>query len=218
MTRKATDVLISIEKKCDEILSYHKNQDFLIKNMLSRIDNFLKEKTKIDELDKIKPDVVKQNQQIPGLKPGIKLDNSQGNTYRKIIKDESEENNIAESVGLNNEEDLELIPSLIGKRRTSRYVSVSNNSNVPVQQKILYDDGRAVSMAKIELFNTNNELVKSLKTNATGKWTSAIPSGKYIVKISKKETSTRSAINDQIEINVPNSDEPVQLKLYKSEK
>jgi hypothetical protein len=61
--RKATDILLDIEKKIDEVLSIQKNQEFVLKTVLARINN---------SSVSVAPPSFEQKQ-IPGIKPGIKL-------------------------------------------------------------------------------------------------------------------------------------------------
>jgi predicted phage tail protein len=79
---------------------------------------------------------------------------------------------------------------------------------------LIYSDGRAIATAKVEVFDTAANLVKTLKTNATGKWTNALPPGKYVIQVSKKATSTNNAVEAQVEVTIPSSSEPVQLKPF----
>ena len=71
MTRSATDLLLEIEKKQEEILLYLKNQDLLLKTIVNKLNNT---ETKVVEMESnfIPPEVITEKQ-IPGLKPGVVL-------------------------------------------------------------------------------------------------------------------------------------------------
>ena len=60
--RKATDILLDIERKVDEMVLVQKNQEFVLKTILARINNSVS----------VAPPALEQKQ-IPGIKPGIKL-------------------------------------------------------------------------------------------------------------------------------------------------
>lgn len=66
MTRSATDLLLDLEKKQEEILLYLKNQDLLLKTIVNKLNNT---ETKVVE----KPVGTVTEKQIPGLKPGVVL-------------------------------------------------------------------------------------------------------------------------------------------------
>jgi hypothetical protein len=221
MNRKATDILLSIEEMVKKVLGHNRNQDMLNKTLLNRIADLEKKIStgtqlqesqdfqKHQDFPKHSGDAPPRriNQQLPGLKPSVKI-KQQKPESNQIVRDPNEEE----------EEKLEVTSKPVGKRRDARYVSSGNKiKQVPVQQKIMYEDGRSVSMAKIEIFDSETKLVKNTKTNATGKWTNALMPGLYTVKISKKETSTKRAIEAQTEINILNSDEPVQLSPFQLE-
>lgn len=238
-SRKATDVLLKIEQMIEKVLGHNRNQDLLIKTLMNRIQVL---EDKIDGIKNVpvqaqQPVAASQqefpkhsgdapprriNQQLPGLKPSVKINNPQQpqnsgfdfrnteqnrqSSNRQITRDPNEEDEA---------EKLELDAKPQGKRRDSRYIPSSYDGKpVPVQQKLLYPDGRAISTAKVEVFDDKSNLVKTLKTNATGKWTNALPPGNYTIQVSKKGTSTKNAVEAQVEITVPTSSEPVQLKPF----
>lgn len=86
-----------------------------------------------------------------------------------------------------------------------------------IQQKLVYkEDNKPIAMASVEVYKDNGneglKAVKTAKTNATGKWTAALEPGEYLLKVMKKETSTKSRIDSQFEIEIPASKEPVNLE------
>lgn len=89
------------------------------------------------------------------------------------------------------------------------------HKSVPVQQVVLYPEGGGIPMAAIEIFSEDT-LVKTLKTNAVGKWTNALPPGNYTVHAFKKATNTNKAVEVTMDIEVPESSEPVQLGALQS--
>lgn len=172
-----------------------------------------------------------QKSQMPGLKPGVVIKKAQESQEHYQFEQYNPNGPVKEldehtgQILSSNDESLEVDSKPKGRRRDARYISKSNSGqSVPVQQKLLYPDGKAIAMANVEIFTQVLQtslkgeqqlvwqLVKSLKTNATGKWTNALPPGNYAIKVSKKGTSQKSAVEFQAPITIPNSDEPIQLK------
>lgn len=68
MTRKATDVLLNIEQQNIEILGHLRNQDMLLKNIINKISKNEVKQNNITEVESKKSI-------MPGLKPGVILNN-----------------------------------------------------------------------------------------------------------------------------------------------
>jgi len=229
--RKATDVLLSVEQMVRELLGHARNQDMLLKNLTQRVDALsgpqpLLQNPPLQTVEEAVPQA--QRPTMPGLKPGVVLkkvksdqehfqfEEWQPNGPPKQVLVKHGEAAEEEEV----EEVLELDTKPKGKRRDARYVSKpASGKNVPVQQKILCPDGKALTSAHVEIFaKTESEgkqvwgLVKTLKTNNTGKWTNSLPAGNYMIKVSKKGERGKPPVEIQGPLTIPNSEEPVQLK------
>lgn len=247
MSRKATEVLASIEQQNKEILGHIRNQDMLIKVLVNKINdlesklgnqsavpapaqptqNFPRHSGDVQQ----KPVV---NAQLPGLKPGIKIQQTQpqpsqaqpaqgpqptpaqqmrmqGQGYN-FPQFEQSKKLVRESVEQEaSDQTLELETQPRGKRRGVR--NVAEEGVKTVQQRVLYPDGKSVQSAKVEIFVLENGqtpvLVENKKTNAAGKWSGQLPPGTYAVKVFKKGTSKRPTVEAQELVTVPNSDDPV---------
>jgi hypothetical protein len=95
--------------------------------------------------------------------------------------------------------------------------SIALVTKTPVQQRILYsEDQRPIAMANIEISKDEGingiKVVKVAKTNATGKWVAALDPGNYCIKISKKETSTKSRVDYSGTLTVVSSKDPINLE------
>jgi len=75
--RKATDVLLSIEQKIDESLLIQKNQEFLLKTVLSRLGNQSVAPPAPTTSSFLPPKNIEEKQ-MPGIKPGIKFPGLKG--------------------------------------------------------------------------------------------------------------------------------------------
>ena len=85
---------------------------------------------------------------------------------------------------------------------------------IPVVHKVHYPDGSAVFNATIDVYNSNGEKIKTLKTN-NGKWTSQLNPGNYTINIFKASTNVKPEIKTSLNITVPNSHDVVDLGIYK---
>lgn len=209
MTRKATDVLIELEQAVNKLLALSSNQDLLLKNINNRISSLEKTLQKSTQIVKstevVKPaEVVPPKRTMPGLKPGISIDSLQQQAQQaqpiQTIEDE---------------DDIEIDHKPSGQRRINRYSAGEKNKTVPVQQRVLYQDGKNVCLANVEIFQ-DDKLVKSLKTNASGKWTYALNPGKYTVAVGKRATSNKSEVDMKFDIEITPADklelDPIQVK------
>lgn len=80
-----------------------------------------------------------------------------------------------------------------------------------VQEKLTYGDGKVIILAQVEIFDLSGNLVDKRKTNNTGKWTSSLMPGKYLIRIAKQRTSTKAQATGQYEILVLPGNKPLQL-------
>lgn len=213
--RTTTEVILEIESKVNKILSYITTQDFMLKNIANRISKLEKaiaspefKDIKKEEASKVEPntnkdeefpDFEKQPQvnssvtKMPGLKEGIFVNKDQVNVNRNASS-ASIESQIAD----------------MNKKTTRK----NQHATVPVQQRVTYVDGTPIAMASVELLINNNgvlESFKKLKTNATGKWTNAIPSGEYLIKVFKSKNFNKNEVRIEMAINVPDNGSSVQL-------
>jgi hypothetical protein len=207
--RTASDVLLELEAKVNELLALSRNHDNLLKLLLNRNSNKI-----IDNL----PNVIEKplpKPLIPGLKPGvvmtsaglgIKENNEEFPTVKapktvKVINSEEAEPEFI---------DVENVPK--GKRRTARYSSEEGTSKkTAVHQRILYPDGKNVCLASVEIMDSKNNVIKQLRTNPTGKWMAALEPGTYIVNISKQNVMNKPNVNISFEVDIPQSAEPIEL-------
>jgi len=198
--RKASDVLLSIEQTLNEILSHLRNQDMLLKNIANRIKNNpqpQKEEALFKDADELK--INSSVKKLPGLKDGVFVSANQvgGVAQTDFTKELNQLNGKIK-------ENKSIVPN-----------KVNQHIVVPVQQKVIFADGKPITMASVELLvNDNGNLVsyKKIKTNATGKWTLNLPAGEYVVKVFKNRNFNNEEVRIETAIIVPQSNDPVQLE------
>lgn len=212
MTRQATEVLLSVERTVNELLKYARNQDMLIKTLVNRITILENSNQPVITVPAKVPQEPPPKAQMPGLKPGVVLKKvKQDQEHYQFTEYKEGQQPVQVLVKHGNEEE-----GPRGKSRAAPREASTSSAGVPVQQKVLDANGKSVTSASVEIFakapDGSFNLIKSSKTNATGKWTNALQPGNYVVKVFKKGTNQRPAVELAEPIIVPNSAEPVQLR------
>jgi len=204
MSRKASEVLLSLEQEIKKTNQYLTNIDMLLKNLSNRLgaleravsQPLTEEEQQYFAQPQKAPQKVPQKAPMPGLKSSVikATDGTLGNVQ------EEEEVDFPEY----NPDDLELENKPIGRRRDARYPSgPSQEKKIPVQQQVLYENNnKNVCQAKVEVFNSNNELVGASKTNNSGKWTQQLIPGRYTISLSKKGTPVHPAVECSYSVDV----------------
>jgi len=79
----------------------------------------------------------------------------------------------------------------------------SSGNKVVVTQRVLDKAGKSVFLADVEIFDEDNNVVFKNRTNGVGKWQASLPLGNYKVRISKRESVTKSKFEkiQQISVN-----------------
>ena len=188
MSRTVSEVIVSVESKLDHIMDFIKNQDMNIKILLNRISLLEKSiKLKTPE-EKVKPKI---EAVLPTEDP-VKTSQMPG-----------------------------LKPGItLGKKVTPKqetFVDVSGTSNkkIPVQQKIIYNDGKNLSLANVEIFDINGNLIKKIRTGSIGKWNASLEPGQYSVMVSKRGANAKLNVETSYEVSIPPSNAPVELDVHK---
>jgi hypothetical protein len=108
--------------------------------------------------------------------------------------------------------------SLKNTEKEEEFTFVQVNNDIPistrkvaVQQRIMYADGKNICLASVELKDVNGNVVKKMRTNAMGKWISALDPGKYFVHIRKAANKSNQDVEMNFEIQIQESDRPIEL-------
>ncbi len=192
-TRKATDVLISIESKLEALLNYHKSQDLNLKILSNKLNSLTEALPKALENIKEKP---------PSPKFIVEMADSP-----HVEKISSEKN-------------LQIETSPTGIRRTSRdfqednftdydqkvetkkIAPIADGKIVQVTQRVVDKNQKSIFLADVEIKNVNGEVVQKIKTNSVGKWSTNLEPGQYRVNVYKRENASRQKINISQDISV----------------
>lgn len=166
--RTATDILLDLENKIDNLLSIVKNQDMLLKILAKKINanNFSSSETFKEEIKEVEI----KKPLMPGLKPGVVLNIANENLFQQKIELE------------------EVKPNVV----------TNNRNIVPVSQMITKNGEPIIMAdVEIFSINENNDsfLLKKIKTTQSGKWTTSLSPGNYHIVISKKGVGKKVSIH-----------------------
>lgn len=183
--KKATDLLNDIITNQQAILKYLQNIDYTNKLIHNKLSN-------------ASPAVVQKIE--PPQVADVKIISAKSSLQIALEADEQEQMDDELSIEVNSE----------GKLRTQRSENIIKK--IPVQQRIIYADGKNIYMANVEIFDLQGKSIKKTRTNQIGKWLAAVPVGQYNVKIIKEATTLKPKVDLNYSITVPNSDTQVELE------
>lgn len=212
MERKASEVLLELEKKVDQILQYLKNIDFNNKLILERLN-----KAPVEPAAAPKPVTSPPQRKMPS----VESVSSPGKTVlvsKPPVKPPAEyEFHEVDEEG-NPQIQEELQPKT--GRRDIR-TPIKQGQKTQVQQKIIYPDGKNVILANVEIFTTvldargkleKTAVGKPTRTNSAGKWLAALDPGRYTIRIFKGATSNKPVVEHVYEVEIPLSEAPIELE------
>ena len=214
MSKKISEIIIELNDKTDKILQNLVNQDLLLKTIVKRLNSIslLLNNDKIS--NNISNEISQLTEEIKSI-PSILTTST--HTY---VDEKSNEIEVKETI--QTDPNLIRVPGMkegiflhkdtgIVHKKTIR----GHQYAVPVQQKLLYSDGTPITMANVELLSEETGSlvsVKKLKTNATGKWTTNIQPGSYVVKVFKNKNHNREEVRHLADIVVPEDKSGTQLQ------
>ena len=83
---------------------------------------------------------------------------------------------------------------------------VDEGKRVSVNQKVVFaSNGKNLSLAPVEIFDSTNNLVKKARTNTSGRWSAQLFPGKYRVHIIKMGIKNKVIADMQYIINIDSS-------------
>ncbi len=197
--RKATDILIALEQKIDNLTKLMYNIDLSNKIILDKFSKL--NSTSQFELNN-------NDKQELHNKPSV----SQQNIINAVAVSESiptkVESNKIDIVQAVQEEPKKII---VKSSQDKKPETAKTDKKVPVIQRVTDNNGKDLFMADVSILDENNDLVEKIKTNATGKWQVQLRPGKYIIDIVKTDNVTKNKLQSVQEIIVPEINEPYKL-------
>lgn len=185
--RKATDIILSLEEKVNNLIKIVAVYDMNIKIILDRVNKIY---SYIDILQK-------------------EYDEDQKAPEQEIFKSPEHPIAVAENITGQRRTSRVEIPIEIEE------APIVAGKKIPVSQRVSYQTGNDVKdafLAEVSILDSNKQLLKKTKTNPSGVWQELLKPGNYTVNIVKTNTSTKEKLEASQEITVRNSNEPITLK------
>lgn len=194
--RKATDILLDLEYKVDNLIKVISVYDLNTKLILDRVNKIL--------------NILEKSQNNSINKP---IDNS----IIKPVDIEIPKNEATVFVPSQQKIKVNDTPVVRVQRQTNDKFSEFSkpqdmNKKTPIMQLVKDSNGKVILMADIQIFDEKNELVAKAKTNATGKWQAHLKPGNYNVNIIKTDAASKREYRINNKIFVENSDTVMQLQ------
>lgn len=211
--RSATDILLALEAKINNIESVINNLNFNIKILSNKI-SILENKMNLKDSSKVETPVVNapsittesvfinsEDQIKVDLQPIGLRRNSRPETYSDQQVPIPKPNNVVIAPVKQTVEQPSVKPIVPQKDLVIEYKEddsatspVILEGSIPVQQRVLYKSGKTVFFADVEIFDKNADLVLKTRTNGAGKWSAVFSPGDYDFKIKKIDTRTKEVL------------------------
>jgi hypothetical protein len=87
-------------------------------------------------------------------------------------------------------------------------------SKITIGQNLVREDGVALSLANVEIYSENGELISKVRANTRGRWSSVLAPGNYQVQVQRifPSEQKRNPIEGRYQISVPAADKPIELE------
>jgi len=197
-TRKATDVLISIESKLESLLNHHKSQDLNLKILSNKLNTLVDALPKLIEATKEKPAPPKFTVEIADSAPQLTKINSDSNIKLEVTP-QSDRRASRDSDDYFRDYDDK---SLVIEKKIEAPVNKVTDKIVQVTQRIIDKNQKSIFLADVEIKSLGGDFSQKAKTNSVGKWSANLSPGQYRVSISKRESNTRQKIDVTQDISV----------------
>lgn len=218
--RKASEIILDLEAKIDQLILIVKTQDYNIKLLSNKMNEMI------------------------GTINNLPVDTKMNAAAPKFTATSTEEN---KSIFISKEDQIPIENNPLGFRRTSRpetfeeksvpkppqqkislpkqeqkqtkmapqsLTKIDTNKKIPVQQRITNKEGKAIFNAEIEITENNSrETIYKGRTNSVGKWSAPLSFGQYQVHIRKSEAATKEKIDITQNLNVDGTKNPLDLPI-----
>ena len=188
--RKATEVLLSIEQKIDELVGFVRNIDHNNKLILSRLNMLESQPTAprpnaqpLDSAGLLVPSAPQQQPVFAKPDKSFKFENRPKTNKFEQMQQSLGVND--DSLPLSKEERFELMEEGVpqGQRRGQR-IEKTDSSRCNTKQ-IVQHMGQPLFMATVQIMNDSNQVIKRTRTNTVGRWTAPLDPGNYRIDVLK---------------------------------
>lgn len=223
--RKASDILLDLENKVDNLTNLVRTQDLNIKILSNKLNILMEQLSKIslgrttpsieipqDNYAVSQPVIVAPEQIIPMEQAPI------GN--RRNSRPETYANNQTAQFPIQLPKIVE--PEIIIPKQVTTPITVNKSVSpeevvnpqemVSILQKVVDKNGKSVFLADVEIIenSTRNSVFKS-RTNGSGNWMASLAPGEYKVFVKKRESSTKEKMETSINLQVKDGQSMMKL-------
>jgi hypothetical protein len=233
-TRKASDVLLDLEIKLNELIVLVKSLDLNLKILNNKYNTIIE---KVDSINKtnvskssVSIEAVTSGKVIPQYNNSFMPPNSQNLIpitanqtlpletnpvgFLRTSRPETFTGKAPTASVIPNNEAIVNLPMGSNKEESSPpNTNTAKRGGTPVVQRIVDKNGKSIFLADVEILdkNTNEQFFKG-RTNAVGRWSASLPGGEYKIMIKKLESATKEKLEAIQNIVVDGSQSPVELK------
>lgn len=193
--RKATDILLDLEVKVDQMMNLYRTLSFDVKVLSNKLNLIVQSKL---------PNNIEES-----------LPQNKGKDFVEIKQEDTLPMEISPTGMRRTSRQTESKPQPnIIVPKVQQKQSNSSGSLITVVQRIVDKNGKSIFMANVEMINVKNTDVQcKARTNASGKWEAQVPVGEYKVSIKKREAVTQTAIDVEQTVYVDGSEDILQLDM-----
>lgn len=241
--RKATDVLLELENKIEILLSMIRSQDLNLKLLSNKLNLVMEKLEKqpaapnkivVEAVNTVTPTAPIDEKHIPVSPENTIPMEVAPKGFRRTSRPETFSGDNA-YFNKSRGNDTVVFPMQLPKMSDTAEVVVPEASKIeipnttkvkkadkptamdqhqiPVVQRIVDKNGKAVFLAEVEITDlSNNSEVSKTRTNGTGKWMATLPIGNYRVYIRKRESLTKEKVETAQDIQVDGTSSPLELQ------
>lgn len=217
--RKASDIILSLEHKIDQLMKTNISLDLNIK-ILSN---------KLNEVIKVMGSGGAVSPPPPSSMPSASA----------FVEENTSQFQDPKSIPVKQELAIPITNAPSGFRRTSRpetYAPAQSNepptivippnamqttpearvegNKVAASQRIIDKNGKAIFLANVEITNVDTRQVEyRTRTSGVGKWSASLPVGKYQVVIKKSESATKQQLEQTQNLTIDGSNSTIDLPI-----
>lgn len=241
--RKASEVLLELELKIDNLISLIKNQDLNIKILSNKLNDL---KEKLDKQPLSPPQIIVESDpnfniyaedsnrkiqispenklplelQPDGFRRTSRPETYAGDDAYRNLAPKSKEGpkfptQIPKSIPVKT--DI-IVPTNKLPEKNKEDIKQNSNSDgknsIPIIQRVVDGNGKSAFLASVDIIDLSTmEQILKTKTNGTGKWMASLPVGNYRVIIKKTESITKEKIESTQDIQVDGTQSPLTLPI-----
>lgn len=212
--RSATDILLSLETKTDQLMHLHRSLDLNIKILSNKLNQMITAITQIPPEGEPEQDVFAQGENLYPPPAQVHYDPTpplETETvpvgFRRVSRPETYTDPADRGKKNTPTPSLPQPQHFAAKEGMSTTIHQPSSANrIPVMQRIVDKHGKAIFMAEVEITNLGSNIVEAkTRTNGVGKWQASLNPGQYKITLRKQQSQNKEKLEVIQNITVDNS-------------